>query len=104
MKIDLGALFELSWDVLGLSWKQKRAHIALGMGVLCHFGDLGLSLGRVRGVLGPSWRRLEVVLGASGDVLERLGGVSEASWSVFGTSWAGMEASSWHFPSILSFV
>ena len=102
-EIDLGALFELSWDVLGLSWRQKRAHIALGMGVLWHFGDLGLSWGCVKGVLGPSWGRLEVVLGASGAVLERLGGVSEASWSVFGTSWAGMGSSTSHFPSILTF-
>ena len=52
----------------------------------------GVVLGRFGDVLGLSWVRLGAVLTAFWAVLERLGGVSEASWNVLGASWAVMGA------------
>ena len=98
---------------MGASWVRITASlVALGRSR----GLLKASCRRLESALGASWRRLGVswgrvgvslarlggALGSSWAVLERRRGILEASWSVLRTSWAVFRRFYWHKTVFLS--
>ena len=82
-------VFGLYWGFLRTSWgclgdTTGRTHIAFGLGILLHFGNLGPSWERLGAVLKTSWGHLGDVLGRLGTSWGRLGGVLERLGGILG--------------------